>query len=178
MPAASITNGKRGGKAMNPNQRAESLVECLGLKPHPEGGWYRRGYLAAGSAENRPFSSAIYYLLKAGEKSRLHRIGQDEIWHFYDGAPLRLVMIAPDGKSCEVVLGPDILAGQLPQQVVPGGHWFAAKPACSANRPLAGFSLVGCTVAPAFDFGDFQMGKRDELLQHFPDCREIILEFT
>ena len=156
---------------MHPGQRAKRLIECLDLRPHPEGGWYRRNYLAAAFAGNRAVSSAIYYLLQAGEKSRLHRIRQDEIWHFYDGGPLRLVMIAPDGKTSAIILGTDILAGQAPQHVVPGGYWFAAK-------PLADFVLVGCTVAPAFDFADLQLGRRDELLQAFPNCREIIEEFT
>ncbi len=162
---------------------ADELVRLLDLRPHPEGGWYRQTYCARtripapalppGFDGDRAFSTAIYYLLKEGEKSCLHRIRQDEVWHFYLGGPLRLVMIAPDDFLSEITLGQDILAGHFFQYTVPAGYWFGAAP-----HPGAGFCLVGCTVAPGFTFADFELGGRNALERAFPRYREMIAAFT
>ncbi|PIR18421.1 MAG: cupin [Elusimicrobia bacterium CG11_big_fil_rev_8_21_14_0_20_64_6] len=154
------------------------LVEQYGLEPHPEGGFYKETYRSSetmttrGGAQ-RPVSTGILFLLPAGEKSRLHRIKSDELWHFHLGGALRLTSISPEGKVASVVLGPDIKAGQLLQHVVPARHWFGAEPA-----PGSAFSLVGCTVAPGFDFDDFDLGSRATLLTRFPDAREVVLKLT
>lgn len=158
------------------------LMTKLDLVPHPEGGLYRETYRCAESVPQcglperfhgvRSFSTAILFLLRAGERSHLHRIQQDELWHFYLGGPLRLVMISPEGKSQEVILGQNILAGQTLQYAVPAGYWFGACPCDGTN-----FSLVGCTVAPGFSFEDFEMGTRSELTRLFPHATEILQEF-
>jgi hypothetical protein len=131
---------------------ADRLIELLDLKPHPEGGHFREtfrdcGPLPAGRDQNegRAHSTAIYFLLKAGEVSHWHRVDAAEIWHFYRGAPLELCI----GKQA-YILGPEIDEAQAPQIVVPAGAWQAA-------RSLGDYTLVGCTVAPGFAFGHFEM---------------------
>lgn len=124
---------------------ADRLIEQLQLQPHPEGGHFRETFRGAPRGEGRAASTAIFFLLKAGEASRWHRIDAAEVWHFYRGAPLELKI----GKETHV-LGPDIDAAQLPQLVVPPGIWQAA-------RSLGDYTLVGCTVAPGFDFAHFEM---------------------
>lgn len=161
---------------------APELVRHFGMSPHPEGGFYRETYRSAGSipAEALPsafsgarsYSTAILFLLRQGDVSRLHRIRQDELWHFYLGDPLRLVMISPEGRPEEVVLGQDVTRGQHLQWAVPAGYWFGAAPA-----PESAFSLIGCTVAPGFDFADFELGEREALLRLFPDARELVERF-
>ncbi|HUC06303.1 MAG TPA: cupin domain-containing protein [Acidimicrobiales bacterium] len=128
----------------------ESLIESLGLAPHPEGGWYRRTWVAESAAGGRPSGSAIYYLLLAGERSAPHRIDAVEIWHFYAGDPLELVLEWPDGRSDTTVLGPDVAGGQVPQVVVPAGVWQSAQ-------PRGRYALVGATVSPAFTFDGFEL---------------------
>jgi predicted cupin superfamily sugar epimerase len=159
---------------------AEELIERLELTRHPEGGWYRETYRSGeviqGSAlperftGDRSFSTAIIFLLSPGEISALHRLKTDEIWHFYTGAPLTVHVITPEGEYRPVKLGPDIAAGDRFQFVVPAGCWFGAEVAAGN----AGYSLVGCTVAPGFDFADFEMGSRAALLKQFPRQREIL----
>ena len=161
---------------------ALELVRHFAMRPHPEGGFYVETYrssgiipgsaLPAGYTGSRNYSTAILFLLRQGEYSRLHRIRQDEIWHFHLGGPLRLACIAPDGQSEERLLGMDIRNGQLLQSVVRAGCWFGATPA-----PGADFALVGCTVAPGFDFADFEMGHAAELEALFPSAHACIREF-
>ncbi len=128
---------------------ADMLIEKLALQPHPEGGFYRETFRDK-NPDGRDFSTAIYYLLRAGEQSQWHRVDAIEIWHFYAGEPLKLA-ISEDGKSVsEYVLGNDLSAGHIPQIIVPRHAWQAAK-------PLGAFTLVGCTVAPAFEFSGFEM---------------------
>ncbi len=132
---------------------AAQIIEKLGLSHHPEGGWYRQTWLAEN--EGRPAGSAIYYLLEAGQRSHWHWIDSTEIWHFHAGAPLVLSTAASNaGPVVEAVLGPDILAGQQAQMIVPVGHWQAAQ-------STGGWTLVGCTVSPAFNFEGFHMAKPD-----------------
>jgi predicted cupin superfamily sugar epimerase len=122
---------------------ADRLIALLDLKPHPEGGHFRETFRDGNVG--RAHSTAIYFLLRAGEISRWHRIDTAEIWHFYCGAPLELRI----GKQAWL-LGPDIDAAQAPQIVVPAGEWQAA-------RSLGDYTLAGCTVAPGFEFSHFEM---------------------
>lgn len=156
---------------------ADEIISRLGLKPHPEGGFYRESYRSPGTFESgrgpRAHSTAVYFLLRRGEISRLHRLKSDEVWHFYGGGPLTVAEIAPDGTRRETVLGPDLDAGQTPQHVVPAGSWFGAFPSEGTE-----FSLVGCTVAPGFDFSDFEMAARAGLTQRFPHAAALIKRLT
>ncbi|HEV2855884.1 MAG TPA: cupin domain-containing protein [Thermoanaerobaculia bacterium] len=134
---------------------AEEVVRLLGLLPHPEGGAYRETFRAPGrNAPNAPnagrgASTAIYYLLRVGELSAWHRVDADEVWHHYAGAPLALAL--SDGRErTALTLGKDLAAGERPQAVVPAGIWQSA-------RSLGEWTLVGCTVAPAFQFSGFEM---------------------
>lgn len=122
---------------------ADRLIQLLDLRPHPEGGCFRETFRDGN--DGRAFSTAIYFLLKAGEVSRWHRVDAAEVWHFYRGAPLELMI----GKN-RYILGPDIDEAQVPQLVVPPGEWQAA-------RSLGDYTLVGCTVAPGFEFSKFEM---------------------
>jgi predicted cupin superfamily sugar epimerase len=128
----------------------ESLIATLDLAPHPEGGWYRRTWEAPAPPGERPAGSAILYLLLAGEMSAPHRIDATELWHFYAGDPLELHLEGPDGTVRTTTMGPDVLAGQSPQQVVAPGVWQSA-------RPLGRYALVGATVTPAFTFEGFEL---------------------
>ena len=122
---------------------ADEVIAALGLEPHPEGGWYRETW-------REPATTAIHYLLRAGERSDWHRVEATEIWHFYGGEALELA-VSVDGVSVDRrLLGPDLTAGQRPQVVVPAGAWQSA-------RPLGAWVLVGCTVAPAFEFSLFEL---------------------
>jgi uncharacterized protein len=133
---------------------AAAVIRALGLKPHPEGGHYRETFrdpVALGDGDAaRGASTAIYYLLQAGELSHWHRVDAAEVWHWYAGAPLEL-LVSPDGKDREsLLLGVDLAAGERPQGVVPAEAWQSA-------RSLGDWTLVGCTVAPAFEFEGFEM---------------------
>jgi len=132
---------------------AEEVVRLLGLLPHPEGGFYRETFRAprSGTADGgRSASTAIYYLLREGEVSAWHRVRDaDEVWHHYAGAPLELTIARLGGREA-VRLGSDFASGERPQAVVPAGAWQTA-------RTLGGWALVGCTVAPAFQFSSFEM---------------------
>ena len=128
---------------------ADRLIAALGLQAHPEGGWYRETFRAPAPEGQRPASTAILFLLKAGELSRWHRVDADELWHWHRGAPLELGVHDCAGRRI-VRLGPDIEAGETPQGVVPAGAWQMA-------RSLGDYTLVGCTVAPAFDFAAFEL---------------------
>lgn len=129
---------------------AASVIRALDLKPHPEGGHYRETYRDAPPDGSRGAMTAIYYLLQAGEVSAWHRVDAAEIWHFYAGSPLRLTL-SPDGHRTEhVELGPNVAAGERPQALVPAGCWQSAT-------SLGAWTLVGCTVAPAFEFAGFEL---------------------
>ncbi len=123
---------------------ADAVIAALGLAPHPEGGHYRETFRHADPAGGRGAMTAIYYLLKAGERSHWHRVDAAEIWHWYAGSPLALFMPARH------VLGPDLAAGERPQLTVPPHEWQSAE-------SLGAWTLVGCTVGPAFEFSGFEM---------------------
>lgn len=133
------------------NSEADAIIARLQLRPHPEGGHYRETFRDASDAGARATSTAILFLLKAGERSHWHRIDATEIWHFHAGAPLRLDI--DDGRRTMVTLGRDVLSGQSPQGVVPRLAWQAAQ-------SLGDWTLVGCTVAPGFEFSGFELAPR------------------
>ncbi len=158
----------------------QSLIEFYGLLPHPEGGYYKETYrfngiiepacLPSAFGEARSFSTAIYFLLPVGNFSALHRIKSDEIWHFYEGCPLHIHVIHPNGTYELMVLGNDHSQGQSFQLVVPAHAWFASEPVGAEGE----FSFVGCTVAPGFDFADFELADADHLSFEFPNHKAII----
>jgi predicted cupin superfamily sugar epimerase len=158
--------------------KAADLVRELDLKPHPEGGWFRETYRAAETITaaalprrfggERSISTAIYFLLEAGQCSHLHRIQADEVWHFYAGDPLLVVEIGPAGNLKTTRLGPPTY-----QHVVPAGAWFGATLADGGR-----LSLVGCTVAPGFDFADFELADRARMLAEYPAHQDWIRRLT
>ena len=158
---------------------AQGWIDTLDLQPHPEGGWYREVYRAAETiprealpdrfSGDRSFSTAIYFLLRGDEFSAFHKIAQDEIWHFYDGSSLTVHMIDQAGQYSSIALGRNASAGQSLMAAVPAGRHFAAE-----VDDLASYALVGCTVAPGFDFDDFVMPAQEELLATFPQHAAVI----
>ncbi|KQY29447.1 cupin [Caulobacter sp. Root487D2Y] len=131
------------------------IIRLLDLQPHPEGGWYRQTFKDMPAEEGRPSSTAIYYMLQAEERSAWHKIDAVEVWHYYAGAPLSLTLSPPDGQAAAShILGPDLRAGARPQIVVPTGWWQTAA-------SLGAWTLVGCTVAPGFDFDGFELAPKD-----------------
>ncbi|OHV75324.1 cupin domain-containing protein [Ensifer sp. LCM 4579] len=133
---------------------AAAIVESLGLARHPEGGWYRETFRDHEGGP-RGHSTAIYYLLEKGDRSHWHRVRDAaEVWHHYAGAPLDLRVAEPGGPAARVRLGPDLIAGERPQHVVPADWWQSAT-------SLGDWTLVGCTMAPGFDFSAFEMAPPD-----------------
>lgn len=130
---------------------ADEIIARLHLAPHPEGGHFRQTWIAGSEDGARPAGTCIYFLLRAGERSHWHRVDATEIWHFYAGAPL-ILSLSPDDAGPAVAhrLGPDLAAGAAPQVIVPEGHWQSA-------RTTGDWTLVGCTVSPAFRFEGFTL---------------------
>ena len=162
-------------------EAAQQWIQRLQLQPHPEGGWYRQTYRAPltlphaalpGHAGDRAASTVIYFLLAGDQFSAFHRLRSDEVWHFYAGSEL-IVHVIEHGTYSEILLGNDMQAGQQFQAVVPSGCWFG-----SSLRHPDTYALVGCTVAPGFDFADFEMAKRAELIAHYPQHRAMIERLT
>jgi predicted cupin superfamily sugar epimerase len=154
------------------------VIRILNLQPHPvEGGFFRETYRCAGSLSvyggSRSVSTAIYYLLKPGHVSELHTLPGDEVFHFYLGSPVRMLQLWPGGVGKEVVLGPDLAAGQVPQLVVPAGVWQGTKLIGDA-----GFALLGATMAPGFDYADYRGANRAELTAGWPRFKDRIAELT
>lgn len=144
----------------------DDLIGHYALEPIPrEGGRFRRTWAGPERADGRPEGSAIVALLTAepGDYSALHRLPTDEIWHFYLGDPLEMLLLAPDGTSRTAVLGPDVLGGQHPQFTVPAGTWMGAR--VSAD---GAWSFFGCTMAPGFTYGDYEHGDAVELAARYP----------
>lgn len=156
---------------------ANNIIQQLQLKPHPEGGYYAETYRSAqiitnSKQEYRNISTAIYYLLEDKNKSHFHRIQSDELWFFHQGEPLE-ILILQNKMLKTITVGNSIANGEMPQVLITANTWFAVK-----IKNETGFSLVSCTVAPGFDFMDFELAKRDELVQQFPDQKNIIDEYT
>ncbi len=164
------------------NRDARYWIEKLGLTSHPEGGYFRQSYKAdlmvareglPGFNGARAASTAIYFLLEGDNFSAFHRLRSDEVWHFYAGSPLIVHVIEPSGSYSSFLLGKDPEARQVFQAVVRAGCWFASHVA-----DWKGWALVGCTVAPGFEFEDFEIGKREELVKTYPLHKEIIERLT
>ncbi len=175
---------KRNPNGGSPMPTAEELIRFLHLQPHPkEGGFFRETYRAAekvdasslppryGSARN--LSTAIYYLLTPGTFSALHRLASDEVFHFYLGNSVRMLQLNPDDTGRTLVLGPDLRAAQELQVLVPRGVWQG-----SLLEPGGKFALLGCTVAPGFDYADYEGGRSQDLVARYPDFADWIAKLT
>lgn len=158
---------------------AADYINHLALVKHPEGGYYKETYRSQDQIKaeclkgnfdgDRHFCTAIYYLLEQNDFSAFHRIKSDECWHFYEGQALLIHMIEPNGAYSCIRLGREFAKQEHFQFVVPAGFWFASEPA-----PETSFALVGCTVAPGFDFKDFEMADKNQLLKLFPQHASVI----
>ncbi len=164
------------------SKSAEYFIKSLDLQKHPEGGYYKEIYRSEDIINsnslpqyfngNRNTSTSIYFLLKSDDFSSFHKIKSDEIWHFYYGSPLTIFVII-NGKTEKLLLGNNPENGESFQKIIPKNSWFAA----CVNEPNS-FSLVGCTVAPGFDFNDFELATRKNLLLSHPSLHAIIKKFT
>lgn len=162
---------------------ANDIIRFLGLTPHPEGGHYAETYrspesIAAGHlppryGADRAFGTAIYYLLTPGTFSAMHRLASDEIFHFYLGDPVEMLNLHPDGTSRLLVLGKDLSEGMIPQAAVQSGVWQGAR-----LVPGGAYALLGTTVAPGFDFADFELGERASLAGLYPAHAPLITALT
>jgi predicted cupin superfamily sugar epimerase len=157
---------------------ADDVIHMLKLQPHPvEGGYFRETYRSAETIPahggTRNVSTAIYYLLKPGHVSELHTLVSDEVFHFYWGAPVRMLKLWPDGTGRVVVLGNDLAAGQVPQLLVPAGVRQGSRLVGET-----GFALLGCTVAPGFDYADYTGGGREALTAKWPAFADEIALLT
>lgn len=170
-------------KKKSQNLKAQYWIQKLNLNKHPEGGYFRETYRSKEliSAEflperyngDRCFSTSIYFLLESEDISAFHRIKSDEVWHFYYGSSITIFSIDPDGMLFKIKLGTDLENGELFQAHLKAGNWFGAK----VTDPDS-FALVGCTVAPGFEFKDFELGNRKTLLNLFPRHSEVIKLLT
>jgi hypothetical protein len=164
-------------------RNARYWIDSLQLEPHPEGGFFRQTYrspavlpqfaLPPGFNGDRSVSTAIYFLLEGVDFSAFHRIASDEIWHFYSGYTLWIHIIDEEGRHTLIKLGPNAEEGEVFQAVVPAGCWFGS---CLALPDT--FALVGCTVAPGFDFADFELAARPALVARYPRHEALIERLT
>ena len=156
---------------------SKTLIEALKLTKHPEGGFYKETYRAADTLNNlngeaRNISTAIYYLLEGNDRSHFHRIANDEMWFFHSGTALDIHSIVK-GELKTIRLGADVSNGEILQTVIPAYTWFAAQ-----IVDLTSYSLLSCVVAPGFDFKDFELANRNELISEYPNLKSIITDFT
>jgi predicted cupin superfamily sugar epimerase len=157
---------------------AQEVIERLSLRPlDPEGGYFIESYRSTEQLSMqrgpRALSTSIYYLLTSTTRSRLHRLASDEIWHFYLGDPVEMLQLFNEGEGRIVKLGPALNAGQYCQVLVPRGTWQGARVAAGGQ-----WALMGCTVSPGFEFADFELGGREELLAKYPDFQTWIVALT
>jgi predicted cupin superfamily sugar epimerase len=165
---------------------ARQIIDALALQPHPiEGGYFRETYRSGGSIpaaslpagyrteSGRSFGTAIYYLLTADTFSEMHRLPTEEVFHLYLGGPVRMIQLDPDGGGHEIVIGADVLAGQRPQVIVPPGVWQGSR-----LEPGVEFALLGATMAPGFDYADYEQGRSGALIDRYPEHAEIIRALT
>ncbi len=161
---------------------AKDFIKQLQMTPHPEGGYFKESYVAEdliSSAElnvnyddKRKLWTSIYFLLEDGEVSNFHRLKSDEMWYYHAGSPLTVYMITPEGDLITQKLGLNIEKGELPQFLVPKETIFGS----AMNEE--GYSLVGCMVAPGFEFRDFELFKRDDLIKQYPQYKDLIIKLT
>ena len=164
------------------NPRAAFIIEKLGLKPHPEGGYFKEIYrsndiiphsaLPKGFGGDRNFCTSIYFLLEGKDFSAFHRIQSDELWHFHEGCDVNIYELGKEGLVTHR-LGGDFNRTSGYQCVINAGNWFASRP----NEPDS-YVLTGCTVSPGFDFADFEMAERTKLVSEFPACGALIKDLT
>jgi predicted cupin superfamily sugar epimerase len=162
------------------NAEAGQLISRLGLAPLPrEGGFFARTWTSRETMDGgRPCGSAILFLITESDFSALHRLGVDEIWHFHGGDPAALSLLDPVAGSCRtLVLGPEAAGAHVPQVIVPAGTWQGARP-CAAGAGARGWTLFGCTVSPAWDEREFELGERGALLLEFPGHEALIRALT
>lgn len=163
------------------NEKAKHYIQKLQLKKHPEGGYFKEIYRGGEMTLidppdrrlKRNYSTSIYFLLEGKQVSKFHRLKSDEIWHFYDGSPIKIYIIDEKGKLSENILGKRMNDEAVFQTVIRKNNWFAAE---LINKKT--FSLVGCTVSPGFDFSDFEFGDREQLSNQFPKLKELIERLT
>jgi predicted cupin superfamily sugar epimerase len=163
------------------NAEAQQIISRLGMKKLPgEGGFFVPTWTSSLKGQGgRPLNSSILFLITGAEFSALHRLQMDEIWHFSAGDPAELVAMGPRGDSCRVlVMGADLEAGQVPQAIVQAGEWQGARIREPAGPGARGWALFGCTVSPAWDERDFELGRRDALLDEFPAHAELVRGLT
>lgn len=152
---------------------AQYYIEKLDMTPHVEGGYFKESVVSKDFfREDKKLFSSIYFLLETGEVSNFHRLTSDEMWYYHDGQALTIYMITPDGELITKQLGLDIEKEEVPQVLVPKGYIFGS----SMNND--GFALVGCMVAPAFTFNDFELFERKELLSIYPHLEDVIKKLT
>ncbi len=165
------------------NKKAEFYISNLGLLPHPEGGYYKEVYrsediipresLPGSYSGSRSVSTSIYFLLEGEQVSTLHRIKSDETWHFYDGSVVKIYILANDGQISEILLGKNLIDMEFYQVTIKKNSWFGAE---VLNKDS--YVLLGCTVAPGFDYDDFELGNRELLLSQYPRYEKIIRKLT
>lgn len=159
------------------NEKAKYYIQKLQLKKHPEGGYFREIYRAAemfyvdkpGKNQKRNVSTSIYFLLEGTQVSKFHRLKSDELWHFYDGNAVKIYVLNENGNLIKIVLGNKVDKGAVFQAVIPKNSWFAAE---LVNK--RSFALIGCTVAPGFDFMDFELADRNNLKNNYPEHKDLI----
>jgi predicted cupin superfamily sugar epimerase len=165
---------------------SQDIVAALGLRPHPiEGGFFRETFrsdavipdvslpCAYHGRSGRSLGTAIYYLLTADTFSEIHRLPTEEVFHLYLGGPVRMLQLAPDGIAQELILGTEIRAGERPQIVVPAGVWQGSR-----LEPGVEFALMGATMAPGFDYADYERGRRSDLVDRYPSHAQLIRQLT
>ncbi len=162
---------------INENYDAKYFIDHLEMLPHVEGGYYKECLasnetLTSLDRGERNLWTSIYFLLEEGDCSHLHRLQSDEVWYYHSGSSLTIYMISPDGQLITSELGLNIAKGEKPQIVVPKGYIFGSM------QNEAGYSLVGCMVAPGFDFRDFELFTKEELMEIYPEHSEIICRLT
>lgn len=153
---------------------AEAIIEKLKLNRHPEGGFYRETYrsektITLDNSKERNTGTAVYYLLKGTDKSHFHKVSSDELWLFHQGEPLEIFMITNDGNIESKILGNRLELNEEPQVIITANVWFAAR-----LKNEKGFGLVSCIVAPGFDFNDYELGNKNELIKSFPNIKSEI----
>lgn len=157
----------------------QELVVTLKMMPHPEGGYFSETYRCNDSVNleqygDRALGTSIYFLLPRGDVSHFHRLRSDEIWHFHQGDNISVVILKSDGSVEKVIAGPVGKDGARPQVIIPKGTWFGAIHEAEHSH---GYTLVGCTVTPGFDFADFEMATRTGLLQEFKGSQREAIDW-
>ena len=151
---------------------ADGIIQRLKLQPHPkEAGYFVETYRSAETSGSRNLSTAIYFLLKQGSFSEIHRLRSDELFHFYLGSAAEVLLLDANGNGKIVRLGNDLSKGETPQLIIPKGCWQGA-------RSTGDFTLMGCTVSPGFEYEDYESGDRSELIARYPEWKEWIIRLT